>query len=205
MRRLSPTTGPRRGVTRATLSTAASIAGGLLAYALIAGAADTPGAVDPGGGSPAPAFSLPLLNAARLGPALRPRLASALADGRLELAELRGVPVMVDVWASWCPSCREQAPLLQRAWREELSPRGVLLLGLNIRDAGEDARAFIRAYRIDFPNVRDVDATVAPRYGVTGIPEMFMISRSGRIVEHVIGSVSPEELRAAAVNLTSAP
>lgn len=205
MTRLSRTTGPGRGVTRATLSIAVSIAAGLLAYALLADAAGTPGAIDRRGGSPAPAFSLPLLNAARLGPALRPRLASALADGRLELAELRGVPVMVDVWASWCPSCREQAPLLQRAWRADLSPRGVLLLGLNIRDVGEDARAFIRAYRIDFPNVRDVDATVAPRYGVTGIPEMFMISRSGRIVEHVIGSVSPEELRAAAVNLASAP
>ena len=197
--------GRTRTAIRIALSGAVAIAAALPAYALLGDAADTPRAIDPRGGSPAPPFSLPLLNAARVGPALRPRLGPALVDGRLKLAELRGVPVVIDVWASWCPSCRENAPVLQRAWREDLRPRGVLLLGLNIRDVPEDAREFIRTYRIDFPNVRDARAAVAPRYGVTGIPEMFMISSSGRIVDHVVGSASREQLRAAAVHLTAAP
>jgi thiol-disulfide isomerase/thioredoxin len=190
---------------RAALSLAVAVLAGLLAYVLLPDVRDAPRAAGPRGLSGAPAFSVPLLNRGRVGGALGARLGPGLADGRLKLAELRGVPVMIDVWASWCPSCREQAPVLQRAWREDLRPRGVLLLGLNIKDVAEDARAFIRSYGIDFPNVRDWRGTVAPRYGITGIPEMFMISRRGRIVEHVVGSASREELRAAAAKLTAAP
>lgn len=133
---------------RAALSLSVAVPVGLLAYGLVAGASAAPDA--PGDARPAraPAFDLPLLNAGRLGSVLRPRLRRGVEDGRLDLAELRGVPVMIDVWASWCPSCREAAPVLQRAWREDLRPHGVLLLGLNIRDVPEDAREFLR----DLPN-----------------------------------------------------
>jgi cytochrome c biogenesis protein CcmG/thiol:disulfide interchange protein DsbE len=200
-----PLTRRRSAAVRVALSAAIAVFVAMLVSAFLGRTSDTPGAARAVGLSPAPPFSLPLLNQPRVGPALEARLGPALADGRLELTELRGVPAMIDVWASWCPSCREQAPELQRAWREDLRPRGVLLVGLNIRDVPEDARQFIRHYGIDFPNVRDAQATIAARYGVTGIPKMFPISRSGQIVEHVVGSMSRKDLRTAAARLVSAP
>lgn len=191
-----------RSAVRAGLSVAVAVFAGLLAYSLLV---KSPGAAPVGKAQPAPAFTLPLLNAGRLGSRFPRRLVTGLADGRLELAELRGVPVMLNVWASWCPTCREEAPVLERAWREDLRPRGVLLMGLDIRDVLEDARDFLRAFRIDYPNVRDEFGKVARRYGATSIPQMFLISRSGRVIERVVGTVSRQELRGQATKLLRTP
>lgn len=195
-----------RHILRGALSVLVAALAGLLVYALLAGAPGRPGAPAAGQVRPAPAFDLPVLRMRRLAVSPFPsRLTAGLADGRLDLAELRGVPVIVDVWASWCPSCREEAPVLERAWREDLRPRGVLLLGLDIKDVVQDARDFLRTFRIDYPNVRDVFGSVALRYGATSIPQMFLISRSGRISARIVGAVSREELRTLADKVSAAP
>lgn len=186
---------------RGAVSVIVAVLLGLGVYALLAQAprpTPAPGAGQP---RPAPAFNLPVLSAGRLGPRFPPRLVTGLVGGRLGLRELRGVPVMVDVWASWCLSCREQAPMLQRAWREDLRPRGVLLLGLNIRDVAQDARDFVRSFGIDFPNVRDEFGSVALRYGATSIPQMILISRRGRVISRTVGTVSRAEMRTQAARL----
>jgi cytochrome c biogenesis protein CcmG, thiol:disulfide interchange protein DsbE len=142
-----------------------------------------------------PDFSLAVLQPGTPGPLLAPTVTRALADGRVSLRELRGVPVVVNFWASWCPPCREEAPRLERAW-EQARGRGVLLLGLNQQDLTGDARAFMRGYGTSYPNVRDPQGRVAPKWGVTGLPETFFLNRRGQVVDHVIGAISVQQLSA---------
>lgn len=143
----------------------------------------------------APGFTLAVLEPGRLGPKLTPAIAPALADGKISLAELRGRRVVLNVWASWCIPCRQEAPLLQRTWQSARRD-GVLFLGLDMQDLTGDARGFLREFRIDYLNIRDPGDSVARRFGVTGIPETFFIAPSGRIVGHVIGVSTADDLKA---------
>ncbi len=167
---------------------------GLLVYGLLAQAPDrtiddalaTNRAVD------APGFELEVLIDGRPGP-LTSVWTRASQDRKVDLAELRGTPVVLNFWASWCDPCREEAAVLQRGWRRA-SRRGVLFLGLNMQDVRQDARDFLLEFRQDFPHVRDPDRGSARRWGVTGIPETFFISRRSEVVGHVIGTVNSRQL-----------
>jgi cytochrome c biogenesis protein CcmG/thiol:disulfide interchange protein DsbE len=145
--------------------------------------------------APAPGFDLEVLSRGKLGPRLTDALRAPLSDGRLALSELRGTPAVVNFWASWCVPCREEAPVLERTWRQDARPRGVLFVGLNMQDVREDARAFLDEFGISYLNVRDRGKTVAPRWGVTGIPETFFITEDGDVAGHVIGAISAEQMR----------
>jgi cytochrome c biogenesis protein CcmG/thiol:disulfide interchange protein DsbE len=142
---------------------------------------------------PAPGFELELLERGSVGGRLERTFARAAADGKIGLEELRGVPVALNFWASWCPPCREEAPRLERRWRAARE-EGVLFLGLDMQDLPEDARDFIAEFRLSYPNVRDQGDDVARDWGVTGLPETFFISARGRVVSHVIGAVSKRQL-----------
>jgi cytochrome c biogenesis protein CcmG, thiol:disulfide interchange protein DsbE len=142
----------------------------------------------------APALELPVLQQGSLGP-LTEELRPLLGDDRLALDELRGIPVVLNFWASWCPPCRAEAPLLERAWRS-LRAQGVVMLGLNMQDLTGDARDFIREFRVSYPNVRDQSDDVAIDWGVAALPETFFIDARGRVVGHVIGALSDSQLRA---------
>jgi len=139
-------------------------------------------------------FRLDVLQKGNLEPRLSPALAAPLSSGRLSLRELRGVPVVLNFWASWCVPCAQEAPALERAWRAQARPRGVLFLGLDMQDAAPDGRNFMHHFGIDYPNIRDPGNDVALNYGVTGLPETFFISRAGKIVGHVIGESSSSQL-----------
>ncbi|MGI9020895.1 MAG: TlpA family protein disulfide reductase [Solirubrobacterales bacterium] len=166
---------------------------GLLAWGLLRTSNDGVDANLAQGHAPlAPRFELPLLQAGRL-PAKLKTLTPALGDGHLGLGELKGRPVVVNIWASWCDPCREEAPTLERGWRR-WGPRGVLFLGLDIQDVPEDAREFLREYGITYPSVREPSNSIARAYGSTGLPETYFISGRGRIVGHVLGVVSPRQL-----------
>ncbi|MGH6942759.1 MAG: TlpA disulfide reductase family protein [Geminicoccaceae bacterium] len=145
--------------------------------------------------APAPGFSLEVLEAGILPPRLQRSLSSALADRRLTLAELRGAPVVLNFWASWCDPCREEAPRLRRGW-ERWGRRGVLFLGLDMQDIRSDARDFLQQFEITYPNIRDPGKEVANEYGATGIPETYFISARSRVVGHVVGVVSNTQLDA---------
>ena len=142
----------------------------------------------------APGFDLPVLQPGSLGRGLASRLAPALADRRVALRELGGRPVVVNFWASWCVPCREEAPLLERSWRVARREE-VLFVGVNQQDITEDARAFMREFRISYLNVRDQGNGTAREWGVTGLPETFFVTAEGKVVAHVIGVLSPEQMR----------
>jgi cytochrome c biogenesis protein CcmG/thiol:disulfide interchange protein DsbE len=166
----------------------------LLAYGLLTKSADT--TIDDGLAEgrtvAAPGFDLPVLQP---GDARNAVLARAVRDGRLRLSELRGTPVVLNFWASWCGPCREEAPELQGFWRRWRAS-GAVVLGLDQQDLSQDAKDFIRDFGMTYPNVRDRGNGVARDYGTTGIPETFFISARGRIVGHVIGVVTRAQLRA---------
>lgn len=119
-------------------------------------------------------------------------LVPAISGGKLTLAELRGHPVVLNFWASWCIPCREEAPILRAG---ALRHRGrVVFLGIDVQDLTGDGRAFARKYGIDYVSLRDNGNSAYNAYGLTGVPETYFIDARGRAVVHVIGVVSTATL-----------
>lgn len=116
-------------------------------------------------------------------------------EGELTLSSLRGNAVVLNFWASWCIPCREEAPFLERVWRESRD-RGLVVVGLDAKDFRRDARAFMRRYGLTFPIVYDGPGDRLSDYGVTGFPETFVLDRDGRVVEVFVGAVNSDEDRA---------
>ena len=118
-------------------------------------------------------------------------------DGRLALADLRGKPVVVNFWASWCIPCRDEAPVLQKTY-ERYRGQGLVVLGVDVNDFRQDAKRFMRRYGITYPVVYDGTGSTVGQWGVRGFPETFFVDRSGRLVgERIEGAVDVERNRAA--------
>jgi cytochrome c biogenesis protein CcmG, thiol:disulfide interchange protein DsbE len=100
--------------------------------------------------------------------------------GSASLADYRGKVVVMNFWASWCPPCVSELPLLERTQRS-LQSRGATVLGVNIQDATEDALGYVRRFDLTFPSLRDVDRKFARRFGTSSYPETFVVDREGRI------------------------
>lgn len=134
---------------------------------------------------PAPVFALPVIWTRR--ESWPVSLARALADGTLTLAELRGHPVVLNFWASWCIPCRDEAPILRAS---SLAHRGkVVFLGIDMQDLRGDALAFLREFDVPYPSVYDRGDKINRKYGTTGVPESYFLDARGRIVAHVPGAV----------------
>jgi cytochrome c biogenesis protein CcmG/thiol:disulfide interchange protein DsbE len=101
-------------------------------------------------------------------------------SGDRSLADYRGKVVLLNFWASWCRPCVHELPLLERTQRR-ISSRGATVLGVNYKDIPEDALAFVRRFRLDYPSLRDRDGEYAEDYGARAFPETFLIDRRGRI------------------------
>ncbi len=185
-----------RGVLRGLAIGAAIALLALLTYGVLTQPADTTidDAIARGEPVAAPAFELEVLTPPEgaEGAAVE-AFAQAAADGRVGLEELRGTPVVLNFWASWCEPCREEAPLLQTAW-EGTGGDGVLVLGLDTQDARPDARAFVEEFGLSYPNVREPGGDVSRRFGMTGLPETFFISAEGDVVAHARGAVDAAQL-----------
>ncbi len=102
-------------------------------------------------------------------------------SGAKTLAAYRGDYVVVNFFASWCGPCADEAPMLNRVQRS-LGNHHLTVLGVAWDDATSDSRAFVHKYHLDFPVVRDVDGAFGRAYGITGLPETFVVDPRGRIV-----------------------
>ena len=106
---------------------------------------------------------------------LLPRLGST---GEGSIADYRGKWVLVNLWASWCVPCRQEAPVLDRFAR---SDGGVRVLGIDVQDNSDDALAFLREYGVAYPQLRSVGSERSEAFGSTGVPENFLVNPHGRL------------------------
>jgi thiol-disulfide isomerase/thioredoxin len=133
----------------------------------------------------------------RAAPALPREVLTAPA---VSTASLRGHPALIAFWASWCVPCIQEAPALQR-FAAGLDGRA-RLVGVNVSDGLPGARAFIRRYRWSFPNLRDVEGTVAGRYGLLGPPATVVLDAEGRIRATLRGPQSEQTLARALADVS---
>jgi cytochrome c biogenesis protein CcmG/thiol:disulfide interchange protein DsbE len=120
-------------------------------------------------------------------------------DGTFTLSENRGKPVVMNIWASWCDSCREEAAVLEQGWRS-FRDQGVIFVGVNVMDSRGDAEAFLEQFDVTYPNGPD-ESDIYFRYGAMGTPETFLIDRDGVIVQKFMGPLNAEQLSASVEEL----
>ena len=134
-------------------------------------------------GHPAPQTSLPPLT-------------GLLSDGTqvpgLDPAIFKGKVSVVNVWASWCVPCHDEAPLLTELAKDTR----LQLVGINYKDAPDNARRFLGRYGNPFGVVGvDANGRAAIEWGVYGVPETFVVGRDGRIAFKLVGPITPENLQ----------
>ncbi|MBW4048343.1 MAG: DsbE family thiol:disulfide interchange protein [Proteobacteria bacterium] len=124
-------------------------------------------------GKQAPAFDLPRLN----------------SPGQMfSSSQMKGKVWLLNVWASWCVSCREEHPILVDYARSLHVP----LIGLDYKDTSPDARMWLAQFGDPYGMVAvDSDGHVGINYGVYGVPETYVIDRNGTIVDKHIGPITP--------------
>lgn len=132
---------------------------GLLAFGLL-----SKGATKIAVGDPVPDRTLPTLP----GP------------GEGSLAEHRGEWVLVNLWASWCGPCGEEAPVLESFYRRNRD-RDVTVVGINVQDNEDDALAFLREHPSGYPQLRSVGNERSKAFGAGGVPENFLVDPRGRL------------------------
>ena len=110
----------------------------------------------------------------------------------LALSALRGKPLIINFWASWCVSCREEGAALQEFYAAEKGR--IQLVGIAIQDTPQAAAAFAAAVGMTFPLLLDEKGSVAIDYGVTGVPETFILDAKGIIQDRFVGPVTREDL-----------
>ncbi len=116
-----------------------------------------------------------------------------LDGGQLALAELRGHPVVLNLWASWCLPCRSEMPAIEKAYHR-YKDAGLIVIGLNMtsQDSESDVRAFVEELGLTFPIVLDRDGSVRDRYQLLGLPSTYFIDQSGIIRSVVVGGPMSE-------------
>lgn len=115
-------------------------------------------------------------------------------DGqRIQLSDYRGRIVVLNFWATWCPPCRVEAPVLQRA-AERLDAEGVTILGIDVWDEQAAAIQFLNETGITYPNAEDATRLIPVEFGVTGLPETFVIDRRGVLVRRWVGPLTDDDL-----------
>lgn len=113
----------------------------------------------------------------------------------ITLSELRGRPILINLWASWCGPCRQEMPAIQRTF-EMYQDRGFTVLAVNVtaQDNESAALAFVKEYGLTFPILMDREGDVARIYENRALPSSFFVDRDGVIREVVIGGPMAEAL-----------
>jgi cytochrome c biogenesis protein CcmG/thiol:disulfide interchange protein DsbE len=125
----------------------------------------------------APAFSFPVLGH---------------SGQRVSLAGYAGRPLIVNFFASWCPPCQKETPLLAKFYRTEKGK--IALVGLDSNDVLGNATSFTRANGVSYPVGWDPQAVAASAYGVNALPQTFFLDARHRIVDRIFGAVTLAEL-----------
>lgn len=149
----------------------------------------------------------------RIEPAERitlPRVTGRLLDGgQFDSADHAGTVLVFNVWGSWCPPCRAEAPALQAVW-EETRASGVQFVGVDVKDNDAAARAFERELGITYPSIATSDsgrALLAFRSSLppSAIPSTLVVDRSGRVAARVVGATTYSKLKRLVTEVAAEP
>lgn len=114
------------------------------------------------------------------------------------MSDYKDKVVFLNIWATWCPPCREEMPSMEELYKE-LKGEDFEILAVSIDTAEAKVVApFVKEYRLSFPVLLDPGGTIKSLYGITGVPESFIINKDGRIEKIVIGPmdwVRPDVVR----------
>lgn len=131
-------------------------------------------------GKPAPAIEVPIAANGHIGQ-------------RMSLAELKGRPVLLDFWASWCGPCAMEAPVIDRVARR-YEKKGLVVMGVNVDDPPEIIRAYAAKKGLSYPMVVDAGKAVSRKYGVDKLPSLVMIDKEGNVRAFMTGLVDEASL-----------
>lgn len=126
-----------------------------------------------------------------------------LTGGRISVASLRGGPVVINFWGSWCGPCQAEAPVLARVARDT-AKFGVHFVGIDIRDDASAGLAFERAHGIGYPSISDPNDLIAASFGSVApstTPSTYILDSRGRIAWAFFGRVSFNQLELAVVHV----
>ncbi len=110
----------------------------------------------------------------------------------LSSEDLKGRPMVINFWASWCKPCDDEAPMLRQAF--ERYGDVVTFIGINANDALDDALAKEKEWDLGYDSIRDIDGSISSDFGLTGQPETFFIAADGTVSEHVRGPLFEGDL-----------
>jgi len=113
---------------------------------------------------------------------------------QIDSAMLRGSPVVINFFASWCKPCQEEAADLEAIW-QDYRDQGVIFLGITYEDTEKNIVAFIEQHGLSFHIADDRDG-IARKFGVTGVPETYVIGRQGTLLHKKLGAIDPATVRA---------
>ena len=121
------------------------------------------------------------------------RLRAAVGRGEVTVGDLAGRPTIVNVFASWCGPCKDEAPLFSAAARTYAGR--IQFVALDYQDFDADGRSFLRRYGSGFAALHDGNGHASHRWGVTGVPETYVLDPTGRIIRHAPGAIGKRELQ----------
>jgi peroxiredoxin len=108
-------------------------------------------------------------------------------DGkRYQLADYRGKPLILNFWATWCPSCVAEMPSLQRA-HDALVQDGIAVMAINVGEDAETVAEFAQQLLVQFPLPLDENSAITRRYPLIGLPTTFVIDSKGRLAFSAVG------------------
>jgi cytochrome c biogenesis protein CcmG/thiol:disulfide interchange protein DsbE len=140
------------------------------------------------------AFGLRARGEVQLSSGAAPDFAITSFEGqRLRLAELRGKVVVINIWASWCVPCRDEAPFLEKIWRQ-YKDRGVVFIGVDYIDSETAAKAYLKEFGITYFNGPDIGSEIYQRFRAKGVPETFFVGKDGNIYGNALGPISRDSL-----------
>jgi len=118
-------------------------------------------------------------------------------DGRTDgLSRYRGSVVVMNLWATWCPPCREEMPALQRFYAQN-KDKGLVVLGVDQGESAETAGAFAREHGVTFPILLDADEQYGRSYAAVGLPTTVIVGRDGHVVRGIDGELTLAQMREA--------